>query len=501
MVLVLTAVFVVAVVATQSRSMAAGICDDPNGYLFQYSSGPTQVDQIDMVTGQQQANIATIFGREINAVGYNPLDNNFYGWDNQQTTFVRESDDFLTTTPLIITGYSGPTTGNIIGDVDDQGHYWQLDGNTWYEIDVTTATPSLIATGTVSGPTGSAGADWAFVPGTDNLYRTMDNGTDISVWAFSRTNHTWTDVATATNMTAGGDRTIGANYADPYNHLFASSNGSGKLWEIDLSGIPANPPSPVSLAAVLVGTGNPSSTNDGARCSLAPIPTDFGDAPNSYHTLLANDGPRHNVVSYDATDHTAPLMLGQKVDIEADGYSTAGATGDDTNGINDEDAIGSITVGGKTAVAVALPITVTNNAATAGTLAGWIDSNNNGVFDTGERATANIAASSGTKQYTLTFPSIKYTASTYLRLRVYSGSVSDPQPTGPVTGGEIEDHFVQVNPALSGVVIGTPGAPSTGYSVFHYNILRTLVVYGMGAFFLVAAALTIRRIAQKKTTS
>ena len=498
---VLIAVLAAVAAGPSTKSRAAGTCTDPDGYLFQYSSGPTQVDQIDMVTGQQQANIAEIFGREVNAVGYNPLDNKFYGWDNQNNEFVSITDDFLTTTPLTISGYTGPTN-LIIGDVDDQGHYWELSGNTWYEIDVSTGTPTQLATGTpASNPTGSAGADWAFVPGTGKLWRTMDSGSDVGLWSFDTTAHTWTHVANVTNMTAGGDRTIGANYADPYNHLFAGSNGTGDLWEIDLTGLPDNPASPVDINAVLVGTGNPSGTNDGARCSLAPIPTDFGDAPDSYHTSLANNGPRHNVENYNTATHTAPLMLGNTVDIEPDGYPGTTAKGDDTHEIDDEDGVksDSITIGGKTPTSAVIPVTVTNNSSNTATLAGWIDSNNNGIFDSGERATLTVPANSGTKQYTLTFPAAHYTADTYLRIRVFDGSLSDPQPTGPWTGGEVEDYFIHVDPALSGTFIGgvSVGAPDTGFGADRHNIAQTLVVYGLSSVILGGMAFGIRRLARR----
>ncbi len=51
---------------------------------------------------------------------------------------------------------------------------------------------------------------------------------------------------------------------------------------------------------------------------------DFGDAPNSYGTLLASNGARHAIVP--------GFQLGQRIDGEADGQPTAGATGDDANG-------------------------------------------------------------------------------------------------------------------------------------------------------------------------
>ncbi len=51
---------------------------------------------------------------------------------------------------------------------------------------------------------------------------------------------------------------------------------------------------------------------------------DFGDAPDTYGTLLASSGPRHAIVP--------GFQLGQRIDGEPDGQPTADATGDDSNG-------------------------------------------------------------------------------------------------------------------------------------------------------------------------
>ena len=69
------------------------------------------------------------------------------------------------------------------------------------------------------------------------------------------------------------------------------------------------------------------------------LPLDFGDAPASYGTLLAGNGARHTVAGYDAAAHTAPLMLGTTIDVDADGQPDATATGDDASEIDDEDGV------------------------------------------------------------------------------------------------------------------------------------------------------------------
>ena len=109
-------------------------------------------------------------------------------------------------------------------------------------------------------------------------------------------------------------------------------------------------------------------------------PLDLGDAPASYGTLLADDGARHTVEGYDAATHTAPLMLGTTIDVEADGQPAANATGDDATGIDDEDGVEfSPLVAGQLGFA---SVRLTGPRAR---LRAWADWNNNGTFaDAGE---------------------------------------------------------------------------------------------------------------------
>ena len=51
-----------------------------------------------------------------------------------------------------------------------------------------------------------------------------------------------------------------------------------------------------------------------------PVGLDFGDAPNSYHTLLASDGPRHSL--------GAGPVLGKAITADADGKPSSTAAGD-----------------------------------------------------------------------------------------------------------------------------------------------------------------------------
>jgi uncharacterized repeat protein (TIGR01451 family) len=430
----------------------------PNGYIVKDNGSHTDIQAIDMVTGQG-SNAGQVQNHKLNAIGYNPKDNHFYAWDLQNGVYVKLDASFNVTATFSTTdiGYPGPQTSDIFaGDVDEDGYHWffRVVGGTtfWYRVNTNTPTPAFVETGSTANPTDlpdtlSEGTDWAYVPGTNKLYRGMDNGTDVTIVAFDRTSHSYSVIGKVTNITAGGaaGRNMGAVYADPNGNFYMSSNGSGILWRVDLDA-PSGPGptyTAVQLDAADVGS------NDGARCALASVPIDFGDAPTGYDTLIADDGPRHSIINFNITSSTAPLMLGTNVDIDIDGFPGTQASGDDDDHqgspyIDDERGVTSIIATPGTPTVLAVPVKVTNNSATVATLAGWIDLDNDTVFEAGERVTASIPANSGTSVYQLSFPSTTFTTNTYARFRVFSETVANPLPTGAVTGGEVEDVLVQV---------------------------------------------------------
>jgi hypothetical protein len=102
---------------------------------------------------------------------------------------------------------------------------------------------------------------------------------------------------------------------------------------------------------------------------------DFGDAPDSYGTLLAGDGARHVAVG---------PKLGTRRDAEADAPAFLDGSGDDTIALDDEDGIAFLTT------LVADPTAATTASlsvsATGGKLDAWIDFNSDGDFgDPGEQ--------------------------------------------------------------------------------------------------------------------
>ncbi|MDA1160650.1 MAG: cadherin domain-containing protein, partial [Planctomycetota bacterium] len=122
------------------------------------------------------------------------------------------------------------------------------------------------------------------------------------------------------------------------------------------------------------------SASETITISVTSVALDFGDAPDSYKTTLANDGPRHVI---------GPLFLGSAVDPEIDGQPDPAALGDDNNSsgrgsfVDDEGGItflSALTVGATREFRV--------NASQAGFLDAWIDFDHSGTFTTGENLSA-----------------------------------------------------------------------------------------------------------------
>jgi len=140
------------------------------------------------------------------------------------------------------------------------------------------------------------------------------------------------------------------------------------------------------------------------------------------------------------------LRLGALTDTEFISTRNAAATGDDSVGSDDEDAvtIPSMTAGAPTTI----PVLVTNNSGSTAYLNAWIDYNNNGILtDSGEQIATNVAISTGTTNAT---QNLGFTVSptavtgTNLGVRFRLTSTSSPGPIGASGNGEVEDYIVSL---------------------------------------------------------
>lgn len=158
---------------------------------------------------------------------------------------------------------------------------------------------------------------------------------------------------------------------------------------------------------------------------------DFGDAPDSYQTLLASDGARHRIPSAYWLGAIAP-------DLEPDGQPTAGADGDDNAGNDDEDLVAT------TAKLVQGQIrTIVASASTNGFLNIWIDFNQNGTWaEPGEQAVVDLALVPGTNPVPIATPQVARLGPTFARVRFCS--YRGLGPAGLASDGEVEDYAVTV---------------------------------------------------------
>jgi len=180
------------------------------------------------------------------------------------------------------------------------------------------------------------------------------------------------------------------------------------------------------------------------------LASDFGDAPDTaagtgpgnYNTLASDNGPSHTTV--------VGLMMGASVDMDDGTLQNAAANADDVNQALPDDEDGLHHPAGDLALThgtqPAVNVIVTNTTGSAATLSGWIDYNNDGVFDNAaERAQGSVATGLTGGTVTLTFPTVPggFTGRTYARFRL-STDVAAANPTGAAADGEVEDHVATV---------------------------------------------------------
>ncbi|MFO1065363.1 MAG: GEVED domain-containing protein, partial [Pirellulales bacterium] len=162
---------------------------------------------------------------------------------------------------------------------------------------------------------------------------------------------------------------------------------------------------------------------------------DFGNAPESYSTSFASDGPRHRLGS--------GLQLGVNQSADENGLTT-----DDSDGVT----FGALRIGDDQAqVDVFVVNTIDKNAM----IDAWIDFNGDGDFDADEKVFSQEHVTSGLNTLVLSVPMTALAGNTYARFRL--SSTGSYLPTGEVADGEVEDYPVTI---LSNLDLG--GAP--GYS-------------------------------------
>jgi GEVED domain len=197
---------------------------------------------------------------------------------------------------------------------------------------------------------------------------------------------------------------------------------------------------------------------------------DWGDAPDpsagvgpmDYITKTPN-GPRHKL---------SPLLFLGPVagEAEVDGQPNAAATGDDSAGVDDEDAVLSSLVFME-GVAPQVNLSYFNNTGMNATLAVWVDWNQNGDFanDPSEQVSVVVVSKPFQQSQWVNLPAVPAGAAnvpagkvtSFLRVRLASDPAEVEKSFGVAENGEVEDHQILVYDNRDFGDLPDPG-PGTG---------------------------------------
>jgi hypothetical protein len=164
---------------------------------------------------------------------------------------------------------------------------------------------------------------------------------------------------------------------------------------------------------------------------------DFGDAPDSYGTLLSSDGARHAIV-------VGGPYLGPSVDAEIDGQPLVGADGDDINTQNDADGVVFLSP-----VTPGWPAYIQVTGSAGACLNAWIDFDGNGIFDPDEQIADGMSLPLADDMLVFDVPEDATLGLTYARFRVSSECDLGPTglaPDGEAPDGEVEDYALNLTP-------------------------------------------------------
>jgi uncharacterized repeat protein (TIGR01451 family) len=276
------------------------------------------------------------------------------------------------------------------------------------------------------------------------------NGVTVKIYQDDGTgNPTGAAIATTTTDSSG-------------NYSFSVATGNYVIVETNLSTYAssgdsqgANDDKIVVSVGTVDKTGNIFLDVDTARL-------DYGDAPNTYGTTLngattaTTGGARHT--------RDGKLYLGAGVTGEADGQPNTTATGD----ANDDGVTFSPTLGANysTLIQAGVSNQTTVVSSGAGFVNAWVDYNNSGIFDAGEKVLTNQPVVAGNNTLNFNIPTTALHGATFARFRLSPTSVASAAPTGLITGGEVEDYQMNIAaPVPNGAACTTTGLLNGGFEL------------------------------------
>lgn len=284
--------------------------------LVQFVNTPTEWVDIDVVTGASTNRGLLTPADDVNAIGYNILDDYLYGYDQTTRHIVRvDSDRELMQLAPNPTGL--PSNDFNVGSFDLNGHLFLMVNDTarFYTVDLKPNSPTFMKlvdpTNGFTEQTSSFGtplsttlniSDWAFSPIDGFLYGVRSVGNTGQVMQVNPLTGTVTALTTTLGVLDPTGRSWGAVAMDATGVLFAIYNGDGGVFRFTISGNTA--------VGVRISTTFPTSFNDAAMCPIAVVGAiaDIGvvktASPNpvtpgtvlTYTIAVTNGGP-------DSADH------------------------------------------------------------------------------------------------------------------------------------------------------------------------------------------------------
>ncbi len=324
--------------------------------------------------------------------------------------------------------------------------------------------PTLSTTGTIT----NDDAAIVTLSATASPLQLPEGNTSTTNFGFTATlNNPVQGGFTVAYTTSDGLALTPEDYQDNDGSLtFAGTTGETKNITVLVNGdlkVEANESFFVNLGAISGAPAGVTTAGSPQQGLIVNDELDWGDAPDTYNTLSASNGARHNT--------SLAFHLGATVDGNLDGQPTGTANGDDTDAEGDDDdgiTLPAAFITGTTA-------NVTVNASGAGRLNAWVDFNNDGDWgDMGEQIFDNVPVMTGNNALSFAVPAGATPSTTFARFRYTTASVMTPAFTGLQTTGEVEDYQVtiinnQYNISSPTVAEGNAGPTNLTFAVSRTN--------------------------------
>jgi len=313
-----------------------------------------------------------------------------------------------------------------------------------------------IINSTISGNSGSAqgGGIFSYNSGVSLLHTTLTANSDPQIYVFGSFTTKNSIIHGSTNGTIDdqGHNLIGINPV-----LGPLQDNGGPTWtHAPAWNSPAIDAGDNTGAPATDQRGVPRPQNGLVDIGAYEAMPDFGDAPVSYGTTLANNGARHLI--------RPGFHLGPSVDGEPDGQPDAGASGDDNNrfflsGGDDENGVTfnhpSLLPGSTSMVT----IQVTDSGGSGGYVDAWIDFDGSGTWEGDEKVLASQPVVAGYNTFPFPVPpqgEIQL-GPTFARFRL--SSTGNLSPHGLAPDGEVEDYQISIEEFPTAIDYGDAPSP------------------------------------------